>query len=160
MACLLPNNSINTRTEEHVPWVASRALAFRRSNVEGRDSVRWSRGIQYFRNYSTVLQPVFLLTFLDHALHYILCTYHRILQGTCDFIRNEEYSLEAARDDLLHHLASVRYQRNTPVVAALCTILLPVGYHDNGISPHIRHPLPLQMQRRYGAVSIARRDHR
>ena len=58
------------------------------------------------------------------------------------FIRNEEYSLEAASDDLLHHLASVRYQRNTPVVAALCTILLPVGYHDNDISPHIRHPPP------------------
>ena len=40
---------------------------------------------------------------------------------------------EAANDDLQQYLAGVRYQRDTPVVSALCPILLFMEYHDDGI---------------------------
>ena len=40
---------------------------------------------------------------------------------------------EAATDDLQQYLAGVRYQRDTPVVAALCPIPFLVEHVDNGI---------------------------
>ena len=46
---------------------------------------------------------------------------------------------EAVSDDLQQYLAGVRYQRDAPVVAALCPILLFVEYHDDGIFPLLRH---------------------
>ena len=54
---------------------------------------------------------------------------------------------EAAGDDFQHYLAGVRYQRDAPVVAALCPILLFMEYHDDGIFPLLRHLAPpLQIQ--------------
>ena len=49
---------------------------------------------------------------------------------------------EAASDDLQQYLASVRYQRDAPVVAALCPILLFMEYHDDGIFSLLRHLVP------------------
>ena len=49
---------------------------------------------------------------------------------------------EAASDDLQQYLAGVRYQRDAPVVAALCPILLFVEYHDDGIFPLLPHLAP------------------
>ena len=46
---------------------------------------------------------------------------------------------EATSDDLQQHLAGVRYQRDAPVVAALCPILLFKEYHDDDILPLLRH---------------------
>ena len=55
------------------------------------------------------------------------------------FLRQDLHALtvlaEAASDDLQQYLAGVRYQRDAPVVAALCLILLFVEYHDDGILP-------------------------
>ena len=51
------------------------------------------------------------------------------------FPRQDPHALavlaEAASDDLQQYLAGVRYQRDAPVVAALCLILLFVEYHDD-----------------------------
>ena len=49
---------------------------------------------------------------------------------------------EVASDDLQQYLAGVRYQREAPVVAALCPILLFMQYHDDGIFPLLRHLAP------------------
>ena len=40
---------------------------------------------------------------------------------------------EAASDDLQQYLTGVRYQRDATLVAALCTIILFVGYRDDVI---------------------------
>ena len=53
---------------------------------------------------------------------------------------------EAASDDLQQYLAGVRYQRDAPVVAALCPILLFVEYHDNDIFLLLRHLTPPQIR--------------
>ena len=62
------------------------------------------------------------------------------------FLRQGPHALtvlaEAASDDLQMYLAGVRYQRDDPVVAALCPILIFVKYHDDGIFP-LRHLAPL-----------------
>ena len=50
---------------------------------------------------------------------------------------------EAASDDLQQYFAGVRYQRDVPVVAALCPIFLFVAYHDDGIFPLLRLLLQL-----------------
>ena len=81
------------------------------------------------------------------------------------FLRQDPYALtvlaEAASDDLQQYLAGVRYQRDAPVVAALCPILLFVEYHDDGILPLLRHLAPPpKYERRYRSVSGAGRDHR
>ena len=59
------------------------------------------------------------------------------------FLRQDPHALtvlaEAASDDLQQYLAGVRYQRDAPVVAALCQTLLFVKYHDNGLFPLLRH---------------------
>ena len=39
-------------------------------------------------------------------------------------------------------LAGVRYQRDTPVVSALCPILLFMEYHDDGTFSLLRHLVP------------------
>ena len=49
---------------------------------------------------------------------------------------------EAASDDLQKYLAGVRCQRDAPVLAALCPILVIVEYHDDGIFPLLRHLAP------------------
>ena len=46
---------------------------------------------------------------------------------------------EVASDDLQQYPAGVRYQRDAPVVAALCPFLLCMKYHDDGIFPLLRH---------------------
>ena len=62
------------------------------------------------------------------------------------FLRQDPHTLtvlaEAASDDLQQYLAGVRYQRDAPVVAALCPILLFMEYHDDGIFPLLRHLAP------------------
>ena len=62
------------------------------------------------------------------------------------FPRQDPHALavlaEAARDDLQQYLAGVRHQRDAPVVAALCPILLFMEYHDDGIFPLLRHLAP------------------
>ena len=62
------------------------------------------------------------------------------------FLRQDPHALtvlaEAASDDLEQYLAGVRYQRDAPVVAALCPILLFVKYHDDGIFPLLWHLAP------------------
>ena len=66
------------------------------------------------------------------------------------FLRQDPHVLavlaEAASDDRQQYLAGVRYQRNTPVVAALCPILLFAEYHDDGMFPLLRHLPPLQIE--------------
>ena len=49
---------------------------------------------------------------------------------------------DAASDDLQQYLAGVRYQRDTPVVAALCPILIFMECHGGGIFPLLRHLAP------------------
>ena len=65
---------------------------------------------------------------------------------TTMFLRQDPHALtvlaEAASDDLLQYLAGVRYQRDAPVVAALCPILLFMECHDDGIFPLLRHLAP------------------
>ena len=46
---------------------------------------------------------------------------------------------EAASDNLQQYLAGVCYQRDAPVVAALCPILLFMEYHDGDTFPLLRH---------------------
>ena len=62
------------------------------------------------------------------------------------FLRHDPHALtvlaEVASVDLQQYLAGVRYQRDAPVVAALCPILLFVKYHDDGIFPLLRHLAP------------------
>ena len=62
------------------------------------------------------------------------------------FLRQDPYALavlaEAASDDFQQYLAGVRYQRDAPVAAALCPILLFMEYHDDGIYPLLRHHDP------------------
>ena len=66
------------------------------------------------------------------------------------FLRQDPHALaarpEAASDDFQQYLTDVRYQRDTPAVAALCSILLLVEYHDDGIFPLLRHLPLLQIQ--------------
>ena len=49
---------------------------------------------------------------------------------------------EVASDVLQQFLAGVRFQRDAPVVAALCPILVLMEYHDNDIFPLLRHLPP------------------
>ena len=63
------------------------------------------------------------------------------------FLRKNPHALpvltEAVRNDLQEYLACVRYQRDAPVVAALCPILRFVEYfHNDGIFPLLRHRPP------------------
>ena len=62
------------------------------------------------------------------------------------FLRQDPHALavltEMASDDLQQYLAGVRYQRDTPVVAALCPILFCVEDHDDSIPSPLRHPPP------------------
>ena len=62
------------------------------------------------------------------------------------FHRQDPHALtvlaKVASDDLQQYLAGMRYQRNVPVVTALCPILLLVEYHDDGIFPLLRHLTP------------------
>ena len=63
------------------------------------------------------------------------------------FLRQDPHAttvlVEAVSDGLQQYLAGVRYQRDAPVVAALCPILLFVEYHDDGIFPLLRYLAPL-----------------
>ena len=69
-----------------------------------------------------------------------------IRSETTLFLRQDPHALtvlaEAASDDLQQYLADVCYQRDAPVVAALCLILFCVKYHDDGIFPLLRHLAP------------------
>ena len=62
------------------------------------------------------------------------------------FLRQDPHALavlaEAASDDLQQYFAGVHYQRDAPVVAALCPILLFMEYHDDGIIPLLWHLAP------------------
>ena len=62
------------------------------------------------------------------------------------FLRQDAHALtvltEAASDDLQQYLAGVRYQRDTPVVATLCSVLLFVEYHDDGVFSLLWHLPP------------------
>ena len=67
-------------------------------------------------------------------------------EETTLFLRQDPHALtvlaEAASDDLQQYLAGVRYQRDAPVVTALCPILLFVEYHDDAILPLLQHLAP------------------
>ena len=58
------------------------------------------------------------------------------------FLRQDPHALtvlaEAASDKLQPYIASVRYQRDSPVVAALC----PIQYHADDIFALLRHLAP------------------
>ena len=60
--------------------------------------------------------------------------------------RQDPYALavlaEAASDDLQQYLASVRYQRDASVLAALYPIFLFMEYHNDGIFPLLRPLAP------------------
>ena len=62
------------------------------------------------------------------------------------FHRQDPHALtvltEMASDYLQQYLARARYQRDAPVVAALCPILLFVEYHDDVIFPLLRNLAP------------------
>ena len=66
------------------------------------------------------------------------------------FLREDPHALtvlaEVASDDLQQYLAGVRYQRDAPVVAVLCPILLFVEYHDDAIFLLLRHLAPPQIR--------------
>ena len=64
---------------------------------------------------------------------------------------------EAAIDDLQRYLADVRYQRDAPVVAALCAILLLVEYHDDGMFHCCGISPPLQIQTTTISSSLRRK---
>ena len=49
-----------------------------------------------------------------------------------------------ASDDLQLYLASVRHQRDTPLVATLCPILLLVEHLDDGVFSLLRNVSPPQ----------------
>ena len=76
--------------------------------------------------------------------HHIGC--RTVRSETTLFLRQDSHALtvlaEAASDDLQQNLVGVRYQRDAPVVAALCPILLFVEYHDDSIFPLLRHLAP------------------
>ena len=59
------------------------------------------------------------------------------------FLRQDPHALavfdEAASDNLKQYFAGARYQRDAPVVAALCPILILMEYDDDDISPLLRH---------------------
>ena len=59
------------------------------------------------------------------------------------FLRQDPHVLtvlaKAATDDLQQYFAGMSYQRDAPVVPALCSILLVVEYNDDGIFPLLRH---------------------
>ena len=65
---------------------------------------------------------------------------------TTTSLRQDPHALavlaEVASDDIQQYLAGVRYQRDSPVVAALCPILLFIEDHDDGIFPLLRHLAP------------------
>ena len=90
----------------------------------------WS-GNRFFRQ---LLQPT-------NNKHYI--GGRTVRSETTLLLRQDLHALtalaEAASDDLQQYFASLRYQRDAPVVAALCPILLFVKYHDDGIFPLLRH---------------------
>ena len=73
----------------------------------------------------------------------IICGGKTVRSETTLFLRQDTHALtvlpEAASDDLQQYRAGVRYQRDSPVVAALCPILLFVEYHGDGIFPLLRH---------------------
>ena len=62
------------------------------------------------------------------------------------FLRQDPHALallaEAASDDLQQYLAGVCYQRDAPVVAALCPIILFMEYHDDVTFPLLRDLAP------------------
>ena len=62
------------------------------------------------------------------------------------FLRQDPHALtvlaEVASDDLQQYPAGVCYQRDAPVVAALCPFLLFMKYHDDGIFPLLLRHLP------------------
>ena len=65
------------------------------------------------------------------------------------FLRQDPHALallaKAASDDFKQYLTGVRYQRDAPVVAALCPILFFMEYHKS-IFPLLWHLAPLQIQ--------------
>ena len=69
-----------------------------------------------------------------------------IWSETTLFLRQDPHALavlaEVVSDDLQQYLAGVRYQRDAPVVAGPCPILLFMEYHDDGIFPLLRHLAP------------------
>ena len=69
-----------------------------------------------------------------------------VYSETTLFLRQDLHALavlaEAASDNFQQHLAGVHYQRDAPVGAALCSILLFMEYHDDGIFPLLRHLVP------------------
>ena len=77
------------------------------------------------------------------------------------FLRQDPHALtvlaEAANDDLQQYPAGVRYQRDAPIVAALCPIFLFVEYHDDGIFPLLRHLAPPPQIRTTISSSLRRR---
>ena len=66
------------------------------------------------------------------------------------FLRQDPHALavltEAESDDLQQYFTGVRYQRNAPVVTALCPIFLSVEYQDDDIFSLLRHRFTLQIQ--------------
>ena len=73
----------------------------------------------------------------------IFASRRTVRSETTLFLRQDPHALavlaEAAIDDLQQYLAGVRYQRDAPVVAALCPVFLFVEYHDDGIFPRLRY---------------------
>ena len=65
---------------------------------------------------------------------------------TTMFLQQDPHALtvlaEVASDVCQQYLAGVRFQRDAPVFAALCPILLLIEYHDNDIFPLLRHLPP------------------
>ena len=92
-------------------------------------------GICFFRANSCSRRITKIISVVERFGRKPLCSYGRIPTRS-------QYSIEAASDDLQQYLAGVRYQRDAPVVAELCPILLFMEYHDDGIFPLLRHLPP------------------
>lgn len=93
--------------------------------------------------------PIQLYSFLSCQVHQHHVGSGTVRPETSFFLGQDPLMLvvgtETASDDLRQYLADVRYQRDTPVVAALCPILHLVERLHGGIFPFWRDLSPLQM---------------
>ena len=125
----------HAKTGEYCPEEGSINGVVRFGRVDGRVDKAYIERISFLPR--QLLQPT------NHKHH---IGGRMVRSETTLFLRQDPHALtvlaEAASDDLQQYLAGVRYQRDVPVVAALCPILHFVEYHDDGILPVLRHLAP------------------
>ena len=110
-------------------------------------------GIRFFRASSCNRRITNIISVVERFGRKPLCFSGRIPTRS-------QYSLRQ-RAMIFSSILPACYQRDAPVVAVLCPILLFVEYHEDGIFPLLRHLAPPpKYERRHRALSGAGRDHR